>query len=78
MLASEGTLAGRVVESEGIGWTVPYREDALRAVLERLSADRGEVERCAVRAREVRAEHSWEARARQAAVALTGSGANDR
>ncbi|UBH04863.1 hypothetical protein K8P10_000374 [Leucobacter sp. Psy1] len=73
VLASEGTLAGRVVESEGIGWTVPYREDALRAVLERLSADRGEVERCAVRAREVRAEHSWEARARQAAVALTGS-----
>ncbi|UBH04864.1 hypothetical protein K8P10_000375 [Leucobacter sp. Psy1] len=78
VLASEGTLAGRVVESEGIGWTVPYREDALRAVLERLSADRGEVERCAVRAREVRAEHSWEARARQAAVALTGSDASDR
>lgn len=70
IVASEGTLAGRVVEAEDVGWTVPYGAEPLSALLRRLADDPAEVQRAAGRAREARARHTWDARAEQVAREL--------
>ncbi|WP_449277080.1 glycosyltransferase [Leucobacter sp. GX24907] len=71
IIATEGSLAGDFVETHGIGWALPYDADALQALLERLAADPQLLEDKVRRAREVRDEHTWEARARAVALELT-------
>jgi glycosyltransferase involved in cell wall biosynthesis len=72
VIASEGTLAGDIVAATGAGWTVPYDEDALTALLARLRDVPGEVAERAAVARRVREDHTWQARAAEVARALTG------
>lgn len=68
VLASEGSFSGRFVHDQGVGWTVPYGSDAFGELLDRLVADPAELQRVTERAREVRHEHTWEARARRVAA----------
>lgn len=71
IIATEGTLAGEFVHSNGIGWTIPYRSDALVGLLNRLNENRRELEDFTMRARTIRHEHSWTARARTVATDLS-------
>lgn len=70
IVATEGSLAAQFVEENGVGWALPYSVDALEGLLTRLREYPAEYEAAAARAREVRLEHSWAARAAQAAAAL--------
>lgn len=70
IVATEGSLAAQFVAENGVGWVVPYTAEALRALLARLRAAPEEYEAVAARVRSVRHEHSWAARAAQAAAAL--------
>lgn len=70
IVAAEGSLAGEFVRENGVGWVLPYAAEPLHELLELLQSDPAAYERVAERTREVRAEHTWEARARQAAEAL--------
>ncbi len=72
VLASDGSFSGRFVREQGVGWTVPYGSEAFGELLDRLVADPAELERVAERVREVRHEHTWEARARRVAADLAG------
>lgn len=72
VIATEGTLAGEFVRENGIGWVLPYRAEALTELLNRLQRHPDELAAVSARVREVRLDHTWEARARQAAQALTG------
>lgn len=74
VIATEGSLAGEFVEENDIGWAIPYEASALTGLLERLVADPALLEEKARRARAVREEHTWEARAAQVAADLTGAG----
>lgn len=65
IIASAGTLAGRLVEREGVGWAVPYQDEHLKEILEDLIAEPAILESVRSRCAEVALEHSWEARARQ-------------
>lgn len=65
VLATAGTLAGDLVASQDCGWTLPYEARAIGARLTALAADPVQVERAQARTREVRADHTWEARARR-------------
>ncbi len=71
VIATEGSLAGRFVEETGIGWAIPYDANSLTSLLIRLRENPEELQSRSLRAREVREEHTWAARARQAASALT-------
>lgn len=73
VLATEGTLSGRFVADEGVGWTLPYSSDALAGLLRRLREERDDLRRVAERVRVVRHEHTWTARARQVADDLSGA-----
>lgn len=73
VLASDGSFSGRFVREQGVGWTVPYGSAAFGELLDRLAADPAERRRAAERAREVRHEHTWEARARRVAADLSGA-----
>lgn len=73
VIATAGTLAAEFVEAEGTGWAVPYDAAALTALLDRLAEHPEEVAEKAERARRVREEHTWEARARQVAEELAGA-----
>lgn len=68
VLASEGSFSGRFVRDQGVGWTVPYGGAEFGELLDRLVADPAELQRVTERAREVRHEHTWEARAHRVAV----------
>ncbi|TQL51420.1 glycosyltransferase [Ornithinicoccus hortensis] len=70
VLASAGTLAAETVAGAGLGWSVPYDEEQVRALLTRLRDDRGEVAATTERVLAARHEHTWEARARQVAADL--------
>lgn len=70
ILATEGSLAGDFVTEHGVGWALPYRADALVELLQRVQADPEEYAAVRARVLEVRASHTWEARAKQAVSAL--------
>ena len=70
IIAVEGSLAGDFVAENGVGWVLPYTADALASLLSRLAEDPAELDRVRARVASVRTEHTWAARADQAAVAL--------
>jgi glycosyltransferase involved in cell wall biosynthesis len=70
IIASEGTLAGRRVDEDGLGWTVPYTVDALDATLSRLSEHPEEVSGARSRVMDVRDRHSWAGRVRHLASVM--------
>ena len=72
ILATKGTLTGKKVEEESLGWVIDNTSDALAELLKRLEHDPGEVERVRQAVLTRRAEHSWENRARQVAATLRG------
>lgn len=72
ILASEGTLAGRMVAEQGIGWTAPYAVPAIASLLARLAAEPGSISGRRRIVESLRAAHTWTARARQVADDLAG------
>ena len=73
VIATEGSLSARVVEGTGTGWVLPYEPEALRQLLIRLREDPSEYEAARRRVLQVRLEHTWQARAGQAADDLGAS-----
>lgn len=71
-LASAGSLAGDFVARERIGWTEPYRADALAERLRHLAEHPDEVAALRERVLEVRKRHGWLQRAEQVAQVLRG------
>lgn len=65
ILASEGTLSGRFVKNEGIGWTIPYDEHELKSLLEQLLLDSQLWEPVRENLAKVAPRHSWQSRAQQ-------------
>ena len=65
IIASAGTLAGRFVEENGVGWTLPYEEDALDALLTRLQAEPVILSNVQEHMLVVARSHTWQARAEQ-------------
>ena len=71
-LASQGTLAGDLVDEMGTGFTVPNSAEEIAALLQRLAAEPSLLEGAAQRARAARLQHTWAMRARTVADVLTG------
>lgn len=71
-LASQGTLAGDLVEEMGSGFTVANAHEDIAALLRRLGEDPALLEGAAERARAARRENTWAMRARTVAEVLTG------
>lgn len=71
-LASQGTLAGDLVEEMGSGFTVANAHEDIAALLRRLAEDPSLLQRAAERARAARLENTWAMRARTVAEVLTG------
>jgi len=72
IIATENTAAGKFVEQEGIGWTIPYEVGDFIALLKKLDEQPMEIERKAERAREVASQNTWLVRARYVAELLSG------
>jgi len=68
IVAAEGTLVAEFVKENGVGWVLPYRADALAELLDELRAHPERLADMRERVIRVRREHTWEARARQAAA----------
>lgn len=71
IIATQGSLVARFVEENGVGWVLPYEATALAELLDQLSSNPAELENMRERVREVRADHTWLARARQVVETLT-------
>lgn len=72
VLASEGTLSGRFVQENKIGWTVPYTNKALKEFLQLLLANPYMLEKAKESLGAVSSQHSWLARAEQVRNSLLG------
>ncbi len=72
VIASEGTLAGRFVRENGIGWTIPYEEHSLRTLLLEILDDPSMMETARSNLDKIAPAHSWKARARQVVRELRG------
>jgi len=70
VIAYAGTECGRLVEGEGLGWSIAA--DGLASLLRRLRAQPDEVAAVAATVAAKRAAHTWEARARQVVRELAG------
>ncbi len=73
IIATEGSLAGSFVEENGIGWALPYDAEVLAELLDQLAEDPAMLSAKAQQARNVRGEHTWEARAAHVAQDLSGA-----
>lgn len=73
ILATEGTLAGRMVAEQGLGWTVPYDSHACAELLAHLRDHPEEVNAMADAVVRRAEEHTWAARARSVAADLCGA-----
>jgi glycosyltransferase involved in cell wall biosynthesis len=73
VVASRGTWSADFVESNGIGWTVPYEASEIAALLRRLLGDRSLVDEKIVNLGRIRHQHTWQARARQVVSELAGA-----
>lgn len=71
IIASEGTLAGRFVEDNGVGWSLPYEEDALDILLTKLRADPATLTDIQEHMHFIARSHTWQARAQQVIKDLT-------
>ena len=78
MIASEGSLAGRFVAEQGIGWTVPYRREAFDELLSELDARPELISQARQRVLAIRDDHSWAARIGQIAQVLGESDVRSR
>lgn len=65
IIASYGTLAGRFIEDNGIGWTIPYEESELQNLLNSMLTDKEIIHSKNDAIARIYNEHTWEARARQ-------------
>lgn len=65
ILASEGTLAGRFVEENGIGWAIPYNVDEIKTLLSRLSSNPDILHSIKENLKKVAPSHSWNSRAQK-------------
>ena len=71
ILASEGTLAGRFVEEQGVGWTRPYDVNSVTTLLKELSTTPALLNPVYEKLKQVAPHHSWKARAEQVIKDLT-------
>ncbi|MFL1406163.1 hypothetical protein ACJO2E_12545 [Marinobacter sp. M1N3S26] len=65
VLASEGTLAGEFVADHGVGWTIPYEDQALSQLLCHLTSTGDAWKLVRQNLDRVAPMHSWTSRARQ-------------
>lgn len=65
IIASADTLAGDFVEENGVGWSLPYEEEALDALLDTLNADPAALHNVQEHMHLVARSHTWQARAQQ-------------
>lgn len=71
ILASEGTLAGRFVKEQGVGWTIAYEVEAVTEQLKKLSASPELLVAVQTQLSQIAPKHSWQSRATQVIKDLT-------
>ena len=74
VLAGDGTAVARIVEEQGIGWSVGRSKEEFLALLRTI--DRSELERVRANVKAVRPGYAWVERARAVAVIAEGLRAN--
>jgi len=70
IIASEGSLAGRFVAENQVGWTVPYRREAFVKLLRDLDAHPEKITEARERVLCLRNQHSWTGRAHEVAQVM--------
>ncbi|MEL4506334.1 glycosyltransferase [Luteococcus sp. H138] len=78
MIASEGSLTGRFVAENRLGWSLPYSREAATELLRHLVASPDEVHRAHQDVMGAREGHTWLERARTVVRELTGAEPGDR
>lgn len=76
IIATEGTVAGKFVKENGIGWTIKYDTKEIEKLLEHLMNNKEEVHKIKEHQKEVIKENLWSARAQKVIYDLTKEGVN--
>lgn len=71
IIATQGTLAGKFVSENKIGWSLPYAETALHELFDQLKANSKLLENVQQHMHKVAQNHTWQARAKQVVKDLT-------
>jgi len=78
VIASKGTLAGKFIEENNIGWCIPYEERALDELLKNLIQNHHLIVEKASVCDRVRDYHSWATRAEQVVKELSAEDRRER
>lgn len=70
IIASQGTLAGKFVEENDIGWNIEYDEKALEKLFLEISNDISIIYEKKKNIQNIKQQHSWEARALEVSLNL--------
>ena len=65
IVCTQGSLAGKFVERNNIGWVIPYSQKELKIFIERIIDNPGEIELIQKNMQPIAIEHTWLARAKQ-------------
>lgn len=71
IITSAGTLAGNFVAENEIGWSLPYNENGLNALFNKLIESPELLTKVQQKINTVTLEHTWQARAKQLIKDLT-------
>lgn len=71
VIASQGTLAGKFVSENGIGWTIPYNKNDLNVLLDNLVSNPDLIIDITKKMDEIAENNTWQARAKQVVKDLT-------
>jgi len=65
IIASKGTLAGKIVEENDIGWCLEYKEEALEKLFEKLQEKSSDISLKKENIKKLKPNHSWRVRVSQ-------------
>lgn len=76
IIASNGTVAGKFVKENDIGWTIDYEENKIKELLEYLKNNRNEIEKIKENQKKVIEKNLWTERAKKVIKNLIEEGEN--
>lgn len=78
VIATKGTIAGRFIEQNDIGWQVEFEEEKLKELLSYLFYNQKEIGDKRERLKSIREENSWKARAKKVINDLTNMNGEEK
>jgi len=78
ILASAGTMAGQIVEENGIGWAVPYSKESIKNFFHHIQSNPEDIWKKEHKTKSIASKHTWLERAKKVANDFSRSAGSEK